>query len=387
MLDFFSDDMRRDPFGAYDQVRVVSPVFRVPPPFDAYLIFDYDGVKRALYDQEAFSNAVPSPPNWFIFTDPPHHTKLRALISRAFTPRTVAALETRIGELSRNLLAPLRGRDRIDLASEYSVPLPMMVIADLVGIPRDDWETYRRWSDGILKLSYTRGGGEEAAQAQAEFVAITAEMAPYVAEMIECRRAAPQNDLLTRLVEAEVDGEGLSHPEILGFFQLLVVGGQETTANLINNAMLCFLEHPEELARLRSRPELLPTAIEEVLRYRAPLQWVMRTPRREVELHGAVIPPGKLVLPMIGSANRDPAAFLDAGRFDIGRDPNPHLSFGHGIHFCLGAALARLEARIALSDLLGMKGSFELDGDGAWEPRKALHVHGPANLPLRFQSS
>src|SRR5204862_1257589 len=157
---------------------------------------------------------------------------------------------------------------------------------------------------------------------------------------------------LSRLVEAEVDGERLSADEVLGFVQLLLVGGQETTVNLINNAILCFIEHPDQLARLRAKPELLPSAIEEVLRFRSPLQWMPRATRRDVEMHGGVIPAGKLVLPMIGSANRDPKQFPDAGRFDITRDPNPHIAFGHGIHACLGAPLARLEARIALTDLL-----------------------------------
>ena len=159
--------------------------------------------------------------------------------------------------------------------------------------------------------------------------------------------------------------------------QLLLVGGQETTANLINNAVLCFLEHPDQLARLRAAPDLLPSAIEEVLRYRSPLQWMPRATPRDVEMHGQVIPAGKLVLPMIGSANRDPRQFPDAGRFDITRDPNPHIAFGHGIHSCLGAPLARLEARIALADFLERVEGFELASDEPWEPRQALHRAWP----------
>src|SRR5262249_13320474 len=153
--------------------------------------------------------------------------------------------------------------------------------------------------------------------------------------------------------------------------------------NLINNAILCFVEHPDVLARLRSAPELLPLAIEEVLRYRSPLQWLMRTPRRDVEVHGQVIPAGVLVLPMIGSANRDPKHSPGADRFDIPRDPTPHIAFGPGIHPCLGAPLARLEARIALADLLERLKGLRRADDGPWEPRQALHVHGPARLPIR----
>jgi len=173
--------------------------------------------------------------------------------------------------------------------------------------------------------------------------------------------------------------------EILGFFQLLLVGGQETTANLINNAILCFVENPDQLARLSGAPDLLPSAIEEVLRYRSPFQWTPRVTRGDIEVHGRVIPAGKRVLAMIGAANRDPQQFRDPGRFDIRRDPNPHLAFGHGVHFCLGAPLSRLEARIALTDLLGRMKGIKLASDEPWEPRKALHVHGPTRLPIRFE--
>jgi cytochrome P450 len=197
-------------------------------------------------------------------------------------------------------------------------------------------------------------------------------------------RLARPDALLARLVEAEVDGERLTQREILGFVQLLLVGGQETTVNLINNAVLCLIENPDQLARLRAAPDLLPSAIEEVLRYRSPLQWMPRATTCDIEMHGRVIPAGKVVLPMMGSANRDPRQFPDAGRFDIARTPNPHLAFGHGIHACLGAPLARLEAQIALADFLGRVDEFELATDAPWEPRQALSVHGPSRLLIRF---
>ena len=384
MMDLFSDEMRRNPYPLYDQLRGSSPLLRVPPPFNAWMIFDYDGVKRVLNDYETFSSRVPAP-KWFVFFDPPAHAKLRTLISRAFTPRMVANLEPRIRELSRELLDQTSERGEMDLAADFSVPLAMQVIAGMIGIPLADWSRYTKWSDAILRLSYARSGGKEAEHATRDFTAVTLEMNAYLADLIQERRITSQDDLLTPLIEAEVDGERLSQKEILGFFQLLVVGGQETTTNLINNAVLCLLEHPDQLARLRAAPELLTTAIEEVLRYRSPLQWMMRTPRRDVEVHGQVIPAGTLVLPMIGSANRDPRQFPEAGRFDIGRDPNPHIAFGHGVHFCLGAALARLESKIALSDLLARLKNFELAGDQPWEPRKALNVHGPTSLPIRFE--
>jgi cytochrome P450 len=389
MLDLFSDDMRRNPYPAYDRIREASPVLHLPP-FDLWMVFDFEGVKRALIDHESFSSDlshVPgsgNPGEWFIFFDPPRHTKLRALISRAFTPRVVADLEPRIREMSRQLLDEAIERGEMDLAADFSVPLPMRVIAQMLGVPAADWPRYKRWSDVILKLANTFSRDEEAARTLTEYREVTAEMRAFLPELVAQRRAARQEDLLTRLVEAEVDGERLTEDEILGFVQLLLVAGQETTVNLLNNAVLCFIENPDQLARLQAQPDLLHSAIEEALRYRSPLQWMTRATRREVSLHGQVIPAGKLVLAVIGSANRDPKHFRDAGRFDITRDPNPHIAFGHGIHSCLGAPLARLEARIALAEFLERVKEFELASDQPWEPRKALHVHGPSRLPIRF---
>ncbi len=387
MLDLFSDEMRRDPYAAYDVLRQASPALRVPPPFDAWMVFDHEGVKRVLSDHETFSSRVRAPKNWFNFQDAPEHTKLRALISRAFTSRSIAHLEPRIQELSRRLLDPLIGRGEMDLAADYAGPLPMMVIAEMIGIPAAEWSRFKGWSDAILRISYSRSGDEDAARVMADFRATTDEMSVYLEEMIAQRRSAPRDDLLTRLIEAEVDGQRLTHDEILGFFQLLVVGGQETTANLISNAVLCLVENPDQLRRLRADPGLLPSAIEEVLRYRTPFLWLMRTPSRDVTMHGQVLPAGTLVLPMLGSANRDPGVFPDPARFDVSRDPNPHIAFGHGVHACLGAALSRLEARIALTDLLSRMRTIERANDEPWEPRRALNVHGPTHLSIRFEPS
>lgn len=361
-------------------MRAFSPVLKVPPPFDAWLLFDYDSVKWSLTDHETFSSRVPAPP-WFIFSDPPVHTKLRGLISKAFTPATVAGIEPRVRELSRDLLNKIPASGEFDLVVDYTVPLAMKVISGMIGIPDSEWARFRRWSDIILRISYSRSGGPDAEKAIADFREVGVEMAAYLEGMIEERRSGNHSDLLARLVAAEVDGERLTAQEILSFFQLLIVAGQETTANLISNSVLCLLENPQELKQLRESPNLLSSTIEEVLRYRSPFQWMMRTPRIDVEIHGQTIPAGKLMLCIIGSANRDPKHFSDAERFDITREPNPHIAFGHGIHFCLGAALSRMEARIGLTDLLA--GSLELANDKPWTPRQALNVHGPASLPVR----
>ena len=323
---------------------------------------------------------------WLLFIDPPRHTQLRAIISRAFTPRSVSALEPRIRELSRALLAPLVARGEMDLVTDFATPLPMMVIAEMLGVAIDDWPRLKAWSDAIVNLATTITGDEAASRAASRaFDVAEGEMQRYLSARLAERRAAPRDDLLTRLVEAEVDGQRLGDPELLRFFQLLLAAGTETTTNLIDNAVLALIEHPGELARLRRGPELLPSAIEEVLRFRSPGQIMFRAARRDVEVAGQVIPAGKLVMAVIGAANRDPRRFEDAARFDIGRDPNPHLAFGHGVHFCLGAPLSRLEARVALADLLARVDDLRLVGDEPWEPRQAFHVHGPLRLPIRFR--
>jgi cytochrome P450 len=388
MMNLFSDETRRNPFPLYDQMRSAAPVLHVPP-VDMWMLFDYDSVKRALTDHEAFNSSLSpsgrSTPEWFIFFDPPRHTKLRALVTRAFTPRSIASLEPRIRELSRELIDAAIERGAMDLVEDYATPLPTLVIAEMLGIPVADRQRCTRWTEVILNLSHSVAGDEAAQKASIEYRATTAEMSEYLEILLEERRRAPKDDMLTRLVGAEVDGERLTEAEMLGFFQLLLVAGTETTTNLLNNAILCFVDNPGELARLRAEPALLPQAIEEVLRYRSPVQHIYRSTSRDVELGGQVIPAGKLVLPIIGSANHDPKHFEDPGRFDVGRDPNPHVAFGHGIHFCLGAALSRLEARVALPDLLERLKGFELESREPWEPRQALHVHGPARLPIRFE--
>jgi cytochrome P450 len=387
VLDLFSRDVRRDPFELYDRIRAVSPVLH-DPEADRYMLFDYDSVKLALSDANSFSSQA-SPPGstpatWLIFQDPPRHSKLRALIAKAFTARTVAALEPRIGALADGLLERLAGRDAIDLAADFAVPLPIMVIAALLGAPVDEWPRFKGWGDAILAIAHTLSAGPARERAIAGFVSAHAEMREAVDDLLARRRADPRDDLLTALAFASIDGEKLADDEILAFFELLMFAGHETTTNLLNNAIVCFADHPEALAAVRDAPDRLPKAIEEVLRFRTPVQAMFRLTREDVSLGQVRIPAGKLVIPMIGSANRDPARFADASRFDITRDPNPHVAFGHGIHACIGAALARLEARVALGRLLQRWDGFALR-EAKWEPRSAFHVHGPSSLPLEVR--
>jgi cytochrome P450 len=386
-MNLFAPEMRRNPYPAYDRLRSASPLLHVPQ-MNFWMIFDYEGVKRAFSDHEAFSSSMYKAgrgnPEWFIFFDPPRQTKLRALVMKAFTPRMIAELEPRIREISRILLDQAVRRGGMDLAAEYAVPLPMMVIAEMLGVPAGDYPLFKCWSDIILNLSYAVPGGTAHSSAAADYFAIRAEMDGYLSARLDERRSAPREDLLTQLVEAEVDGERLSDAEILGFFQLLLVAGTETTTNLITNAVLALIENPDQLALLRGNPGLVPSAIEEVLRYRSPVQFLFRATARDVEMHGQTIPAGVLVLPVVGSANHDPRQFTAPERFDVARDPNPHIAFGHGVHFCIGAPLSRLEARIALPDLLTRLPRLERSSNEPWEPRKALHVHGPSSLGLRW---
>lgn len=375
----FPEELRRNPYPFFQQLRESAPVLHNAAA-DLWFVFDYDGVKRVLTDQEHFSSAVWASgvtSQWLVFSDPPRHSKLRALISRAFTVRTVADLEPRIREISKTLLQPLRGT--IDLVAEYTVPLPLRVIAEMLGAPAEDYPRFRRWSDAVLGLIHSVSRDAKKAAAEEAFRDVTGEMREYVGALLRARHSDPTDDLLTRLLYAEVDETRLSEEEILGFFQLLLVAGHETTTNLLTNAIVSLAEHPEQRERLT--PEGMSSAIEEVLRYRSPVQATFRRTRRPVELHGQTIPEGKLVLPMIGSANRDPKHFREPERFDVTRDPNPHLAFGHGMHFCIGAPLTRLEARIALPDLLARKPEVL---DLEWTPRDAFHVHGPSQLQVRL---
>ena len=384
-MDLLSPSARRDPYPAYAQLRERTPVLHVPGP-DLWIVLRHASVKRVLSDHEAFSSNVSALRGhdfaWLLFMDPPRHAKLRAIISRALTSRAIARLEPRIRALSRELLDAAIERGRFDLALDYATPLPVMVIAELLGLPLGDWPTLARWSETIIALGNTIAG-TGAAEASAAFRAADAEMSDYFGRLVRERRARPTSDLLARLVAAEVDGEHLDDGELVRFCQLLIAAGTETTTTLIDNAILTLCEHPDALARLRADPAAIPAAIEEVLRYRTPVQAMFRATRREVELDGVTLPARAFVIAAIGSANRDPLAFDGAERFDPARDPNPHVAFGHGIHFCLGAPLSRLEGRIALGDLLDRFASLEVV-DPDWPLRSSFHVLGPASLPLRF---
>ena len=388
MMHALINGVLRNPFPVYSILRRTAPVFRVPGR-EIWMLFDYESVRRALHDPAVFSSrAAPpggAPLDWMIFMDPPKHTKLRAIVMRTFTPRAIASLEPRVNRLAHELLDGAVGQGTMDLVADFAAPLPLLVISELLGVPAADRVQLSRWSDAILHLSDTIAGGELAARAIATYRTAKQEMQPYIERQVAERRAIPRDDLLTRLASANVDGESLSGEEILSFFQLLLLAGSETTTHLISNAMLCFMAWPDQLARLRGDRSLLPSAIEEVLRFRTPVQMAFRSTTSDVKIHRRVIPAGQLVLLMMTSANRDPRQFREAARFDITRTPNPHIAFGHGVHFCIGSALARLEATVALTALLDRMD--DVRHAGAWMPSTGWNVHGARTLPIRFTAT
>lgn len=382
-----TDALRANPYPLYGVLRRTRPVLRVRR--GVWALLDHESVRRALHDPAVFSSrAAPpggAPLDWLIFMDPPRHTRLRALIARTFTPRAVASLEPRIEAIVHALLDAGIGAGEFDLVRDFAERLPLLVILELLGVPAGDAGRMGRWSDAIIGLGDMVVGGDLAARAGATYRAAKEEMRPYLDDLVADRRAAPRDDLLTRLVEAEVDGERLTDEEIFGFFQLLLLAGTETTTNLIANAMLCLFEHPAQRRALAESPALWPAAIEEVLRYRSPVQMVFRETLHDVELHRRTIPAGQLVLAMVGSANRDPEVFPRASRFDIHRDAQPHVGFGHGAHYCIGAALARLESRVALSALLARAPALRRATSGGLPPVRGVNVLGPRTLPVRVR--
>ena len=382
-MNVLTEILLRNPYPVYRIMRKVAPVFH-DRRHRLWMLFDFASVRAALGDPQTFSSrAAPpggTPLDWLIFLDPPLHSKLRGLVMRSFTPQAIAGLAPSIEARVDGLLDAVRAKGEMDVVADFAERLPLMVIGDLIGLPSDDEARLRRWTDAILHLGDVIAGGDIAARAIATFRQAEEEMRPYVLDLVRQRRIHPANDLLTRLVEAQVDGERLTGDDILGFFQLLLLAGSETTTNLISNALLSLLEHPRQLERTVSEPGLVSDVIEEVLRFRSPVQMVFRQTTREVTMHRKTIPAGSLVLLVIGSANRDVRQFPRAGVFDMTRRA-PHIAFGHGAHFCIGAMLARLEASIALPRLLALE---DLRLAGRWKPRAAFNVHGPSRLRVAF---
>ncbi|MFC4117725.1 cytochrome P450 [Nonomuraea zeae] len=317
--------------------------------------------------------------------DPPEHGKLRKLVSSAFTRKVVADLEPRIAELTNELIDAARERGRFELVSDLAYPLPVIVIAELLGVPSSDRALFKRWADALFQrdaeVSLNRSAEERIAELEATMKPWK-EMSAYLAGHAAERRRQPRADLLTRLVEAEVDGERLPDEQVVNFAILLLLAGHITTTMLLGNTVLCLDAFPEQQDAVRADRSSIPAVIEESIRFLTPFAVLGRATTREAELGGVTIPADKMVMIWLAAANRDPRQFAHPDVFDPHRDPNPHLGFGRGIHFCLGAPLARLEGRVALDILLDRFGTLRTDPDDPVQLNSTPSLTGVRRLPL-----
>lgn len=387
----FTRRMANNPYPAYAALREQSPVHR-SRLLGAWVVSRYADVDAILRDHRRFSTdprkaALPRrqrrrlPPDHeltMLTLDPPDHTRLRALVSQGFTRARVHALEARIRNVLGDLLGEIHDPAGFDLMAAVARPLPAIVIAEILGIPAADRNRFTRWADQRARLIEPTVSLRErriAGRASREFNA-------YLRAIIAARRGAPRDDILSALVHAEAEGGRLSGQELLNMVRMLIVGGTETTTHLVGNGMLALLRHPAELERLRREPGLMPGAVEELLRYDAPVQATFRRALADCEVNGATVRRRETVVVLLGAANRDPAAFDDPDRLDVAREGRAHVALGRGIHHCLGTMLARLEGRIALEMLLERFPRIEL-----LDPRPRFHrnlvLRGLCSLPLR----
>lgn len=393
-FDPFSDEFFRDPHEIYRRLRAQAPV-HFNPEYGLWSLSRYADVAAGMKNFETFSSAEaitldmaldptqpkPSPP-MIIMMDPPEHTRMRNLVRKVFTPRAIAALEPVVREIVATFVARIPAGD-FDVVADFSNHFPIEVISSMLGVPAQD----RAWLRELHALPLERRPGE--AGMRPEAAAAIQEAGRYYFGLILERRAHPRDDMISRLVAAEVDrGDGtktaLTDLEIAGFISLLGGAGAETVAELVGIAAVLFADHPEQWQALRADRSKIPAAFEEVLRYDGPVQYDLRYTLRDVRLHDRTIPQGSYVLMLLASATRDDGAFPDADRFDIDRPRSGHnLGFGYGIHSCLGAALARLEGRIALDALLDVMPEYTVDRTGL---RRATvtNVAGWANVPIRI---
>ena len=391
LYDPYSHQLQEDPYPTYRRLRDEYPVYHNRER-DFWALTRFDDVWAAVHDPEVFSSAqgiVVSSSEFdaagaflpmMIMMDPPRHDDLRSLVNRAFTPRRIAAMEESVRAVAIELIDSFSERLSCDFVREFAAPLPTIVIADLIGVRREDRAQFRHWSDQLVQADPDK---PELVQ---DALAAGAELYSYFATIVAERRKEPRDDLATALIEAEIDGQHLSEEELLGFLFLLLVAGNETTTNLITNGAVLLAQHPEARAELAENPSLIGGAVDEILRYDSPVQGLARTLTRDVTIHGETIPQDAKVLLVYGSANRDEREFADPDRFDIHRRIERSVAFGHGVHYCLGAALARLEGRVAYEELLGRFPDYGLDDPQNLERLHSGPIRGLLGLPMSFQA-
>ncbi|MFD7462608.1 MULTISPECIES: cytochrome P450 family protein [unclassified Streptomyces] len=387
-LGAYGDTFRADPHPAYAALRELGPVHRVrlpePDGYETWLVVGYEEARAALADPRLSKDGsriglTPLDEEligpYLLVADPPRHTRLRALVTRAFTARRVEALRPRVQRITDDLLDAMLPLGRADLVESFAYPLPITVICELLGVPELDRVAFRKLSTEVV-APVSLASGEDA----------VVRLGEYLTELIEDkRRAGPAEDLLGALIETTTeDGDRLSPEELRGMAYLLLIAGHETTVNLITNGVHALLTHPGQLAALRADMSLIDGAVEEMLRYEGPVEAAtFRYAAEPLEIAGTRLEAGETVMIGLTAADRDGGRYPDPDRFDIRRDPRAHLAFGHGIHFCLGAPLARLEARTAIATLLDRAPGLALDGPpGAWLP--GMLIRGMRSLPVRW---
>lgn len=378
--------LRADPYPVYAELRRERPICRVEPG-GLWAVSRYSDVLAILRDPARFSNqafqAAWQPPwvgynplaNSVLALDPPAHTRLRALVTRAFGNRSISRLEPRVHEVAGRLAAALD--ERVELISAFALPLPAFAIGEILGLDHRLHSRFKAWADDILSVTPAPPADGQADRVRTAI----AELTGHLESVVQHRRAAPGDDVASDLLAARVDGQALSDREIVDFLFTLLLGGLETTTHLLGNSALLLAERPDLLARLRAEPALVPSFVDEMIRFDGPSQALPRVTTTEVELAGVRLPPGTLVLALVGSANRDERQFPEPDRFDLTRG-QLGLQFGFGVHYCIGAALARLEAVAAVRALVARVRRIERAGEVLYN--QTLTVRGPARLPLRL---
>ncbi|RKG84100.1 cytochrome P450 [Corallococcus terminator] len=387
-VNLMAPEVRANPYPVYAELRRSAPVCQVEPG-GLWALTRFEDVSAAFKNPQVFSSAgvrtVTAPP-WLghnpfsesmIVMDPPHHMRLRTLVSRAWTPTAVNRMEPRIRGFAQHLAERLQPEREVDFVDAFAMPLPASVIGELFALDPQMTARYKRWS---VDLSSVSGTTEKDTHRHESIRATVREMEDYLSQVVADRRRQPQEDMVSDLVQTRVDGEALSDAELMSFLFLLVVAGLETTVQLVSHCVRMLMEHPHLLTRLRENPAQLPRFVEEVLRFEPSVHGLVRVTTKETEVSGVVIPAGARVALMVGSACRDGERFKDPDTFDMDREGVNNFPFGHGIHFCLGAPLARLEARVGLEVLLSRFTKFTPTGPVKWNT--SLTVRGPLTMPL-----
>ncbi len=386
---FFTKEFTQNPYPVYEKLRKEEPVFRVMFPHGEFgwIITRYEDAVQILKDprfskdmvrrygadnQSIFSNNM-------LFSDPPDHRRLRGLVQKAFTPKMVADMRSHIQDIADDLLDNLPSQEKMNLIDDFAFPLPIIVISEILGVPLEDRDKFRMWSNTVIDAS-TAESAELFEQHAKEFT-------DYLTAWFAKVRQNAGADLISQLVIAEESGQQLTEQELLGVVSLLIIAGHETTVNLIGNGILALLEHPEQRELLIKQPQLIHNAIEEMLRYNGPVEFsTSRWALEDIEFRGEHIAQGELVIVALDSANRDEQQFKDADIFDITREKSSHLAFGKGIHLCLGAPLARLEGEIAVSTLLNRFPNIQLQADvNELEWRPGMIVRGVKEIPVQLK--